>query len=173
MYVVRHEKSSAYFTGVTINIRLAEVYFNCTCHLFGPTWNMLHLYVLRDRTSLENVQKFALRMCSKQWDMGYNELLDMFEVPSLENCRLYHKFCHLFKIVHGFCYFPPDIIVPNLNPSHSTRSFSLHQPFSKTTALNSSFVPDSIWRWNYLPEDTICSPSLSTFKNSLYVLICV
>jgi len=47
---------------------------------------------------IENVQKFAPRMHSKQWDTGYFELLYMFDLSSLENWHLYLKLCHLFKL---------------------------------------------------------------------------
>jgi len=54
-----------------------------------------------DINSLEGMQRFALKVCSKQWDAGYNELLDMFRLPSLQIRHLYIKLCYLFKIVHG------------------------------------------------------------------------
>ena len=33
--------------------------------------------------------KFALRMCSKQWEVGYHNLCASFGVPSLSDRRLY------------------------------------------------------------------------------------
>jgi len=68
-----------------------------------------HLY--KDISSLENIQKFALRVCCKNWNMGYSELLDLCKVPSLENRRLYLKMSHMFKIVNKLCYFPPEIVL--------------------------------------------------------------
>ena len=38
---------------------------------------------MKDKTLLENVQKFASRMATKQWDSGYQDLLDIMNVPSL------------------------------------------------------------------------------------------
>jgi len=52
------------------------------------------LHLLKDINSLENVQKFALRVCCKNWNMGYSELLDLCSVPSFENCYLHLKLCH-------------------------------------------------------------------------------
>ena len=77
-------------------------------------------HLQQDINSLECVQKFALRLCSKQWDTGYHELLNMFSLPSLENRHLHLKLCHLFKIVCGLCYFPPKAIVANNNLTHSS-----------------------------------------------------
>ena len=40
-------------------------------------------HLQKDIDQLECVQKFALRMCAKQWDLGYAELLNCFKVPSV------------------------------------------------------------------------------------------
>ena len=122
---------------------------------------------LTARHTLECVQKFALRLCSKQWDTGYHELLNMFSLPSLENRGLHLKLCHLFKIVYGLCYFPPEAIVANNNLTHSSRSLMLQQPFSRTNAFYHSFLPDTIRTWNNLPEYIVCAPSLNSFSNFL------
>ena len=42
------------------------------------------LHLLKDINSLENVQKFALQVCCKNWNIGYSELLDLCSVPSFE-----------------------------------------------------------------------------------------
>ena len=47
-----------------------------------------HLH--RDIQLIENVQKFGLRICSKQWDLGYDELLSNFSVPNLQSQALYN-----------------------------------------------------------------------------------
>jgi len=41
---------------------------------------------------LENVQKQALRMCSRQWDLTYHALLEQFHLPNLANRRVYLNF---------------------------------------------------------------------------------
>ena len=132
----------------------------------APVWDP---HAVQDIQSIESLQKFSLRTCSKQWVCGYSEVLDAFNLPSLENRRLYLKLCHLFKIVHGLCYFPPDVVVPRTNLSHFSRSYTLQQPFARTNSFYSSFIPDSIRRWNYLPEDVVCIPSYANFKRSLRV----
>ena len=106
---------------------------------------------------LENVQKFGLRVCSKQWDTGYSELLNMCNLSTLENRRLYLKLCHLFKIVNGLCYFPSGVIVPRHNPSHAMRPLMLEQPFARTNCFQHSFIPDSVRKWNYLPDYVVCA----------------
>ena len=48
-------------------------------------------YTSKDIQVLEKVQKFALRMCAKNYQSEYAELLELFDIPSLEIRRL---FCH-------------------------------------------------------------------------------
>ena len=50
----------------------------------SPVWNLdMH----KDIKLLENVEKFAIRMATKRWDSGYQELLDMVALPFLETRR--------------------------------------------------------------------------------------
>ena len=48
---------------------------------------------------LEDVQKFALRVCFKSWELSYSELLASARLPSLEQRRIQASLCHLFKIL--------------------------------------------------------------------------
>ncbi len=79
---------------------------------------------------LENVQKLALKICNKQWVLGYQALLDISQPPSLANRRTPFKLCTLFKIVNGLLDFPPNVIVPTVirakhNSPQSLASLSL------------------------------------------------
>ena len=77
-------------------------------------------HTMKDKVLLEDVQKFAFRMATKQWDSGYQDLLDIMNVPSLADRRLQLRLSLLYKIVHGMCYFPSDIFCPRTNYSHRT-----------------------------------------------------
>ena len=44
-------------------------------------------YTVKDIELLEKVQRFALRICSRNYNLSYEELLDLFKIPSLQNCR--------------------------------------------------------------------------------------
>ena len=129
-----------------------------------------HLY--KDISSLENIQKFALRVCCKNWNLGYSELLDVCKVPSLENRRLYLKLCHMFKIVNNLCYFPPEIVVQRSTVPYSLRPSLLQQPFCRTSAFAHSFVPDTIRKWNCLPIELTSTHTLHSFQSSLSVFTC-
>ena len=60
----------------------------------APIWDP---HFIKDTNKLESVQRFALKMCLKQWDLGYQDFLDLSQLPTLENRRLYLKLCTLYK----------------------------------------------------------------------------
>ena len=68
-----------------------------------------HPYQAKNITALENVQKFALRICSRSYDTNYQDLLDCYHLPSLENRRIYLSLCTFYKIVNSII-FSPSII---------------------------------------------------------------
>ena len=111
--------------------------------------------------SLENVQKFALWVCLKSWDSEYNELLRVANLPPLHKRRAQLSLCHLYKIIHNQCYFPP-IFSTRETRMHVNRSFLLTQPFTWSNSYFYSFVPNVISLWNSLPE--------SLFLNSLSIV---
>jgi hypothetical protein len=88
---------------------------------------------------LEDVQKFGCKLAAHQWDSGYQELLDLFELPSFEDRRLHLKLGLMLKIIHHLCYFPniPEFRtnVPELRSSHPLQ---LDSPFAHTNASPSS-----------------------------------
>ena len=116
---------------------------------------------------LQNVEKFALWMVTKRWDTGYQELLDMAALPSLETRRLQSSLCMMYKIVDNLCYFPSNIITPRPNVSKRTdRQLLLHQPFARTNAYLYSFVPRTVNIWNSLSEPVVTAP-MHLFKNNV------
>ena len=124
----------------------------------APVWDP---HLLKDINSVENVQKYGLKMCLKRWDLGYQELLHLTQIPTLENRRIYLKLCTLFKIIHGLFPFTPDVFQPS---RHDYNLPILYQPYARTNAFQSSFVPSTISIWNHLPYDALIAPSLRTFK---------
>ena len=61
---------------------------------------------------LKDVEKFALCMATKFWDSGYQDLLSLTDIIALEPRRAQASLCMLFKIVHGLCFFPANVIIP-------------------------------------------------------------
>ena len=60
----------------------------------------------KDIDMLELVQKFALRVCSKQWDASYSMLCSSLNLPTLAARRKQMKLSVMYKIVHGLADFP-------------------------------------------------------------------
>ena len=54
----------------------------------APVWDP---HLLKDIKSVENIQKYGLKMCLKRWDLGYQELLHLAQIPTLENRIIYLK----------------------------------------------------------------------------------
>ena len=107
-------------------------------------------------SSLKMCKKFGLRICSKQWDLGYDE-----SVPNLQSHWVHHKLCTMFKIVHNLISFPPSVFVPR--PSRC-RSNVYFQPFARTNCFLHSFVPSTISSWNSLPTNVTNALTLPAFK---------
>ena len=42
-------------------------------------------HMKKEKTLLENVQKFALRMATRSWDSSYQDLLELVDLPTLEH----------------------------------------------------------------------------------------
>ena len=123
-------------------------------------WNP---HLVKNITKLEDIQKFALRMCCKNWDAGYQELLDLTTMPTLENRRLYLKLCSLYKIIYGHFYFPPNVFTAQPNRT-LLDSPLLNQPHSHTNYYQSSFVPSTISVWNNLPHTALTAHTTQSFK---------
>ncbi len=135
----------------------------------APIWSP---HLLQDINSLESVQKFELRLCSENWNLGYCELLNLFNLPSLENRRLYFKLCTLFKIVHNLCSsFISNNVLSLISPhSRNNRFLTFHQPFARTVAFRSSFFPDTISYWNCLPK-CLFRPVLIVYLKTFWVYL--
>ena len=112
----------------------------------SQVWNP---YKAGEINSLEDVQKFALRMCAKHWDSSYDDLLQPFSLPSLQQRREYLDLSTMFKIVHGLFYFPSGVFVeqaPRVIRSQSHQFFVC--PYAHTSSFYNSFVPRAIRNWN-------------------------
>ena len=117
----------------------------------APVWDP---HLQKDIDKLEKVQNFALRMCTKNWMAGYDDLLTCCNIPSLKTRRLYLKIVFLYQLVN-------DLIVYPSHPSHgvSHRNLSvnirhghpalLRRSFSRTQAYNMSFFHHSLTCENF------------------------
>ena len=120
-----------------------------------------------ENNALENVQKFALRVCTNLWDLSYDKLLVKTRLPSLKDRRTRASLCHLFKIMHGLTEFA-DAPVHLMTFIHDTRSSNKTTicPLQPRTRLyQCSFFPTIISIWNNLPKEATQCKTLASFKN--------
>ena len=110
---------------------LVRLYRNFIC-----IWNS---HLKDEIESLENVQKFALQVCLKSWDSEYNELLRVANLPPLHKRWAQLSLCHLYKIVHNQCYFPP-VFSTRETRMHDNRSFLLTHATFRTVQLSFPFL---------------------------------
>ena len=141
-------------------LALVRPHTEYACQVWNP-------HLQRHMQQLERVQRFALRMCSKQWDLGHDDLLNLFSVPSLVDRRKYLSLCTMYKIVYDLVYFPLSVFVPRVTSLRSGSKVLYHQPFARTNAFLHSFVPNSCSVWNSLPAHITHACSLPVFKSSL------
>ena len=134
----------------------------------SPVWNP---YKSKDITMLESVQKFGCKVCTKQWDTGYDQLLQLLDLPTLARRRLYLDLSTMYKIVHGLVYFPPNIFVNRIGRTpNTTRPFLYSCPYAHTNYYQYSFVPRTVSAWNALPLPVVAA-ELCSFKSNVWVHI--
>ena len=114
---------------------------------------------------LEKVQKFALKVCFKKWSCSYNHLLQVAQLPTLEEKRRVSKLCTLFKVAKQLIHYPA------LQFQEQTQ-YELRGRYPLQLALpNSDMMKmySAITAWNALPPElTHCS--FKTLKNNLLAL---
>ena len=125
-----------------------------------------HPHLAKDTNALENVQKFGLRVCSQQWTTSYQELLELFHLPSLENRRLFMSLSTFFKIIHNLVYFPTMYHPTPLSSSpRFGHNVQFRVPLAHTNSLKFSFLPNITTLWNHLPAHAVNCTTLPTFKH--------
>ena len=142
-------------------ISLVRPHLEYGCTVWDP-------HTHKNKEALEKIQKFACRMATKRWDAGYDELLDLLNLPSLVYRRTHLKLCQLYKIIHCLCYFPDYIFTYRTNSTcRNVNSMSLLHPFAHTNAYYYSFVSHTITLWNSLSTNQVTSVSLYSFKRQI------
>ena len=63
---------------------LLKLYISLVCPHLDYAAQVWDPHLQKDIKSLESLQKCALKICSKQWDQGYDGLLELFSIPSME-----------------------------------------------------------------------------------------
>ena len=125
-------------------------------------------YFIKDLKLLEDVQKFACKVCLKNWNMPYDEMLDTLNMPKLEQRRKGLKLYFMHKLVQT----DSSEIVPLVPRSccyttRFTHSKQLCNLSGHSAQYLNSFFPNTINLWNNLSSDVVSLP-LHSFKNHIY-----
>ena len=125
----------------------------------AQVWNP---YQEKDIQCLEKEQKFALRMCAKDYHASYQYLLELFCIPSLRNRRFYLSLCTFYCIVNGLVHFLQlNVIHP---PMSSSRNYNPHAYLVPNYHLKFSFFSTVIRLCNSIPVKVYTSEHLQEFK---------
>ena len=118
---------------------------------------------------LEDVQKFALKVCLKSWHENYVSLLAFSELTTLAHRRRHLRLILLFKLHTNAVVYPfQPYILRETNYEHRhPNKVQLTVPFGRTNFFRNSFFPKSISKWSLLSFDTSDIRSASTFVQQL------
>ena len=114
--------------------------------------------------SLERVQKFALRMCCKNWNEPYDARLARTDIPTLSKRRKFLKVSYFFQEISGTFHSP--------NAPITTHPTDTRLRNSSTTALKPIFARTDTYKFskynllnnNLKADDVRVCSSLQTFK---------
>ena len=137
-------------------------------------WNP---YLVKDINSLERVQKFALRICSKNSHETYQSLHNLFQVPTLQNRRLFLCLCTVYSIVNELVFFP-EAVLPSTMPVTSSRcrnynTYAYLVPHAHLNGLKFSFFTNTARVWNTLPHEALNTTDLAKFKYLNHLYLCM
>ena len=155
------------FCGTSTLLRLYKAYVKPHLNYCSFVWDPP---LVKDQEALESVQKFALRLCCKNWSATYLQLLDSTGLTTLSAERKIAKLCFLYKIVNNLTSFPANIIrFRSSVPFHirSCHAFLLSVPHARTGYCYYSFVHSSCKLWNTLPLYVLQSHTITSFKYKL------
>ena len=110
-------------------LTIVRPHLEYACEIWDP-------YLAKDCHMIESVQKFASRVCLKQWSRNtrYQDMLEFLNMPSLATCRRQRKLCTLYKIVNNLSEYPSPPLIPR-NPYYLSRSvhcLSFVRPYAHT-----------------------------------------
>ena len=113
-------------------------------------------HLVKDVKLIEDVQKFALRVCSKSWNSNYESLLSYCRVPTLSNRRKVLKLCLLFNIITGRVVHPNKLFERAIAhyPNDMLTSASCQYCLQEQTIFKNSYFPSTTALWNTLNFDT-------------------
>ena len=171
--------------------QIGVIYRKFYRHLSQDTLKQLYLSLVRSKLEyaapvwdpqkttlcqkLEKVQKFALKVCSKNWSSDYEHLSNITNLPALSIRREYLKLTYLYQILNGSFIFPNAPLERCNIPVNLRNSNTIQfvRPICHTNAYMNSFFPHTISVWNRLPYEIQSSASIASFKYNVMSYFCL
>ena len=150
---------------LTQTLWLIRPHLEYACTVWDP-------FLQKDIQLLEKVQKFAAKVCTKQWHWSYQELLHTVQLPSLQVRRKRIELVLLYKYISNMAYFTEHHLC-NVNCTiqlvhHIAIICIILVGILANTSL--PFFPNQyVCGMNYLPPFHVVTPSL--LLNAVYVNI--
>ena len=126
-------------------------------------------YEKGDTETLEKVQRRAARFVKGDYrqQSSVTQMIKDLGWQSLQERRAISRLSLMYTIVHGLS----EVQLPNLmRKTRTTRSASgkgFRNVRSNKNCYRSSFLPQTIPKWNNVPDKIRNAPSLDSFKNLL------
>ena len=120
-----------------------------------------------DKSSLENVQKFAGKIITNQWNSSYSDIRTALNWQTLESHRKIIKLKVCCNILNHYSCIPSSSFTPHPHPSPRLypHSKTLFVPYARTLSHKSHFFINIVPTWNSLPAYIVNSTSPSAFKS--------
>jgi hypothetical protein len=126
----------------------------------------------QDKEKLEGLQREAMRtVTGAKKGTSHQALAEEVGWQNLNDRRVYHCLCLMFKIVHGNAPLGLIEMLPenkaHRNPYNIRSATDLDIPKSSTEQHADSFFPNVSRLWNELPQDVKDIPSLEEFQREI------
>ena len=128
-------------------------------------------YLIKDCKLIEDVQKFACKICVKDWHLDYEEMLSRLHIPRLDTRRKALRLCLLYKLIDHNSSTPQITTINWRSCPYETRlnhSRQLHYQTGHSSQYLNSFFPRTINEWNKLSNDIVSCSNVGSFKTKLY-----
>ena len=121
-----------------------------------------------DSTEIEKVQRRATKLIPSLRNLCYEDRLRKLKLPSLCHRRRRGDMIQVYKITSGIDRIDPQLFFCRPEKS-STRGHSqkLTKQHSRTDLRSKFFSQRILDDWNSLPEETVSSKTLNSFKSNL------
>ena len=145
-----------------------------TLEYASTVWNPYHQ---KDITSLERVQRKAIRFISRNYQRrsSVTDLRNHLDLPTLQQRRVAARLSLFYKIHHQEVSIQiPSYYFPQSTTSIQTRKRHQEQyAIIRTTSevYRNSYFPSTITVWNQLPATVITTPSTNVFNDRIQQLV--